>query len=312
MANASPVFIVGTPRGGTTLLSATLMRHSSFRIRDPDSPYALVESHVFRRPWELGQIQTACDHQTARFMFDNPQLVEQLRQRIGPIITRRRHLLGHWDCYQTFVQRLNRARLVGWRMMGYHQLVRLFFYFAQLARGSKRVLEKTPDHAFTLEEIWATFPRAKVVFVYRHPVDVYSSYRKYLLRYLKSLAKPYEWWGWTTVSPIVFARDYERRLIAGIKATKQHTDHLTMVRYEDLVSDPPATLRGLCQAIDEPFEPALLKADGQATNLVARKQIVTQTKSWSDYLREDEARAIENRLTWLMGHLSQKRYTDPG
>ena len=50
----------------------------------------------------------------------------------------------------------------------------------QKARGVNRILEKTPAAIYHLPEINATFPCAKKLFIHRHPIDVFTSYRRRL------------------------------------------------------------------------------------------------------------------------------------
>jgi hypothetical protein len=50
------------------------------------------------------------------------------------------------------------------------------------------------------------------------------------------------------------------------------------VRYEDLIGDPEATIRGICAFIDEPFEPGLLAHDQTA----AAKKGAALSESWQN------------------------------
>jgi hypothetical protein len=43
-------------------------------------------------------------------------------------------------------------------------------------RASQRVLEKTPRHVEHIDKLFHCFPKAQMLYIHRHPVDVYSSY----------------------------------------------------------------------------------------------------------------------------------------
>lgn len=75
---------------------------------------------------------------------------------------------------------INLPKKLLWRIALNDILIRMFFYYASQARGMKRTLEKAPANIYYLPEIKATFPRAKLLFIYRHPVDVFSSYKRRL------------------------------------------------------------------------------------------------------------------------------------
>ncbi len=75
------------------------------------------------------------------------------------------------------------------------------------------------------------------------------------------------------------------------------------LRYEDLVRDPEPTLRELCRAIGEPFDPAMLDTSGSARLVnavnepykakVSEKVDASRAEAWRKSFSEDELRLVE-------------------
>ena len=119
----------------------------------------------------------------------------------------------------------------------------LAFYGLYSAKQSKsRCGDKTPGYSTSMRDIEGVLPEARFVHIIRDGRDVALSV---MSRGLKE----------RTIEEL--AQRWKRR----IKRTrKQGTTvaHYTEVRYEDLITDTEATLRGLCEFLDLPFDPAML------------------------------------------------------
>ena len=111
------------------------------------------------------------------------------------------------------------------------------------ARGKSRWGDKTPVYGQFVTELRSVLPEAHVVHIVRDGRDVAVSLR--------------ETWFAPGEDAAALARHWAdqirttRRLAAG-------TGHYTEVRFEDLLSDPPAVLRRICAAIDLDYDPAML------------------------------------------------------
>lgn len=144
-----PVFIVGMPRSGTSLLSAVLNSHSKLAI----SP----ETHYFTRCWN-GSLRNFED---ARKMVDclfrqpgvgDMRLSEQERTDI-------------------------RARVVGCREPSHREIFEALFEVYLARQGKHYWGEKTPDHWRHVLTIREVFPDAAFVSIVRDPRDVSLSLR---------------------------------------------------------------------------------------------------------------------------------------
>jgi hypothetical protein len=88
-------------------------------------------------------------------------------------------------------------------------------------------------------------------------------------------------------------------------------DRLTIVRYDLLTSDPETVVRSLCSFIGEPFLDEMLTFSdrlGDRFALHSADEIVVRTKDWHDFVSEEIAQTVEERLTEPMRALGFKRY----
>jgi hypothetical protein len=111
-----------------------------------------------------------------------------------------------------------------------------------LAWGKRRWSDKSPGQrpAASL----ALFPRAQLVHIVRDPRDTVAS----------SVETP-----WTPGSPRQVARAWRRFTVEAVRTgLEAGPRQYLLVRYEDLVREPEAMLRRVCQFLGEEFEPVML------------------------------------------------------
>jgi hypothetical protein len=112
--------------------------------------------------------------------------------------------------------------------------------------------DKTPAYLFQVERLRACFPDARFVAMVRDPRDVYLS------------IAPRNWVGKTTWQ----VGQYLRRCDALIEGFEKQDSRFTVVRYEDLVTRPEGTVRGVCRALGLDFEPSMLSFHEDAVHNV--------------------------------------------
>lgn len=260
-----PVFVVGIPRSGTTVLRNTLEQHPRFRPREPGS----VETKIFQKPALLDGILKGDGNHLLAFLLGDRQRAAEL------------------------VRTVQTARDEG---AGLADEQRLFFHFAALARGVERMIEKTPAHLSYWNQILSAFPDARIVATYRHPLDVYSSVRKKLVKAQKRGALN-EGHRWLQQSPASFARRYQEQVDALSELRTSHPDAACLVSYERLTRTPRELLAEICAFLDEPFEEVLMfdaveddrRRDGSPK---PQRRIGTNPKRWDSYLDPAEAAEV--------------------
>ncbi len=121
------------------------------------------------------------------------------------------------------------------------------------ARGRRRWAEKTPLNVRHIPWILARFPEARFIHVVRDGRDVVCSMREH----------PDRRWvdgQWVKVHRPLSVAQYAERWVADTQAGAAHRGdpRYLEVRYEDLVQDPAAVIRGLLMDLGEDFDAAIL------------------------------------------------------
>jgi hypothetical protein len=275
-----PVFIVGAPRSGTTLLYRTLLKHPSFKLRK----LCLEETKIFLKP-DIAQISSHKPAPLFNYMLNDKNAYQDFLASIK--------LEKKWQLalYKSGLYHFLSDKPVFWRFSLNKRVIRKYFYYARQARGGKRIVEKTPRHLLEYNRILHSFPNAKIIVTLRHPVDVFSSYIRRKKRDPGS--------DWLNITLSEFIKRYREMSVNAIELSE--SDEAICVKYEKFVRNPENEFKQICMHLDEPFIPELLSegekslADYKADPFLA-KPITQKTKNWSDFLNIDQVIAIENSL----------------
>ncbi len=146
-------------------------------------------------------------------------------------------------------------------------------------QGKPRWAEKTPNNILFIDTLFAWFPAAQFIHMIRDPRDAYCSARERAAK-PKAKDKKLRWANWT---PGRTAAEWCRRINSGL-AWRERPERYQEVRYEELVSQPEATLRPLFAFLDEPWAASVLE-----NNLIFR----TSVGRWRSELTAAEVAEIE-------------------
>ena len=289
-----PVFIVGEARSGTSILYRTLQKHPSFlgreiQLGETDICVHLRRTFLFREGHPPPLV---------RFMLDDRDAYEAFLRSIRPI----RALSALLAPVNVFVKD---PPMWWWRANLHHLVVRRYFEHAKVARGCRRLVEKTPTNAANLPRLAAAFPDARFLYIHRHPVDVYSSYRR------RAAADPDASWA-AGLTPTAFCERYETSLDHVRRWRREHRN-LALVRYEAFTTDPAGTFAQICAFLDEPFEADAVEEPNPEHGRwrgdpYLWDRIAVVTKDWRDHLTAAEARSIQDRLADVMDELAYEPY----
>ena len=178
-----------------------------------------------------------------------------------------------------------------------------YFYYATVARNGQRILEKTPYHYKFVSEILFSFGAARIFFISRHPVDVYSSFKK-RSRIDKS---------WKDIPISAFCNQYQACYQSILWHLKRRPNNIISLKYENLVQSPEVTFRKVCSFMNEDFEKNCLFGDnsieGPEWDPHVHKDIIKKTKSWRDFITSEEAEEIEISVADIMSTFQYESYT---
>ena len=313
MKNECPVFIVGAGRSGTSILYRILQKHSSFKPEKctSESGVQLTETSIFRNSFKVYDDRSR--KIALNYFLSNETYYVQYLESTKWIRRYQCVFIGKRYFYK-LSRKIKPLSFFLWRISLNHYVAQVFFYYAKQARGMKRILEKTPSHILYLKEIKATFPRSKLLFIHRHPIDVYSSHKKRLKKDSVERGVNKKGPSWLKISPREFSNKYAMYISLALKEYGRNSHGFMPLRYDELVSNPQIFLHRICEFLDEPYEEKCIPEsknendEGKSyTHLYSG--IEKKTKNWRDFISEVDARCIEDRLDKVMRELGYPRYT---
>ena len=272
-----PLFIVGMGRSGTKLLTSLLNNHSQIGI--------ISETNFIPRFIErFGKSPDFSDEATLRAVYD---------------------ALSKTGLYQTNEQRHNRvlsyAELSGHlrevessgEVIAWHHLIKYVFKFYLQTPAGAVWGDKSPGYTPHVELLKNLFPSARFIHIVRDPRDVSLSVRNAWGRSVLRSAQ-----GWNKVMHKI-----ER---TGVRSNPDYLE----IFYEQLVENPEAVLRKVCDFLGVPFTDDLLSLDRSPENLGATKgQTSIVAGNQSKYLTE--LSAYEIRRISELAYPSLKAYGYP-
>ncbi len=283
-----PFFIVGNSRSGTTMMLRIMNNHPLV--------HGINEPHFYGTYWAPADDGKPLDRRAAM------ELLTKLltRQRDGFFA---QAVPGKYDG--------EAARILSGLPAGPDRKDAYAAFMAyETKRNGKRIpCEKTPQNVFYMAEIMRHFPGAKIIVMYRDPRAVLlSQKRKWMRKDLGMSGMPDKEVRRLRMNyhPYTIARLWN----SSFDAAKRHkgAPGVVEVRFEDLTSEPEATVRGLCLALNIPFEPAMLEVphagSSSAMDDPSRKGIRTDRgESWKKGLEEAEVAICQQTCGSRMAQL---------
>ena len=213
-------FVVGCARSGTTLLRAMLDSHPALAI-PPESYFVATFARRRHRFGPGGG-------------FDREAFVEALCSD--------RWFRG-WGVDDALV----RTAIARERPMDAAHAIRVVYGVYASSRGKPRYGDKTPTYVFSMRSIGSVLPESRFVHLIRDGRDVAGSLVSSGMRFAPTdIGRALLFW--------------ERRVVAGRRQGRKLGMHrYREVRYEDLIEDPEATLRGLSAFLELEYQPDMLR-----------------------------------------------------
>ena len=219
MSSDRPVFVVGCPRSGTTLLSLMIHAHPRLAM-PPESRFLLT---LWRRRAELADLSTRKKH-----------------RRLARNIARHRSRIVDLGLDQ---RATIKAIMAAPPTMG-SAFGTVFAEFARL-HGKARWGDKRPLYYQEVDVLLRLFPDAQIVHIVRDGRANVAS--------LKAMP----WWPYDSIGAM--AQWSHAEWCSRRNARRLPADTFHIVRYESLVAEPRRVLGRLCDFLEEDFHPAMLE-----------------------------------------------------
>ena len=265
-----PIFVIGTPRSGTTLTAKILGRHS--KIFMPGETHFFED--VYSRRKELGE-------------HFGTNTSEKILERLSTIYGRSNEPADQKRVSHLFSDHENVASLVAsWKT--YKDVITSFMELQMRHEGKSRWGNQVPRDIFNYKDILEFFPDVKIIVCVRDVRDFLLSYKnKWKITSpdnVESLRKLYH--------PVVTSLLWKSsmRLIPVLKK-RVNPDNLLILYYEELASRPEITVKKICWFIDEDFEPGMLNVDNpNSSHKVMQNGIfATSVNRWKEELPPEDA-----------------------
>ena len=234
----APIFIVGTPRSGTTLTGRILGRHPEIFIAG--------EMHFFEdiyaRRQQLGHpsdpaaMQRILERLTTLYGRYNAQADQE---RIDKLLADR-----------MIVEQLTEAN------QSYEAFLSRFMQLQTYQAEKKRWGNHVPKEVFHIKDILSFYPQAKFIFCVRDIRDFLVSYQNRWRVANTGDSGRYKRLYHPIVTSLLWKGTVKQIALAQGIIPKGNT--LT-IQYESLVGDPLATVKEICRFIDEDFDEDLLQ-----------------------------------------------------
>lgn len=272
-ASQGPFFIVGNSRSGTTVMLRIMNNHSLV--------HGINEPHFYGTYWAPADDGKPLGRNDAMVL-------------LAKLLTRQRD--GFFAKMEPGKFDAEAARILAQMPAGADRkdVFAAFMAHETQLSGKRIACEKTPQNIFYIAEIMRHFPGAKIIVMHRDPRAVLlSQKRKWMRKDLGMAAMPEKEVRRLRMNyhPYTISRLWNSSFDAAMRC--KGMPGVAEVRFEDLTSDPEATVRGLCLALGIPFEPAMLEVphagSSSAMDDHSRKGIRTDRgESWKKGLEDTE------------------------
>ena len=233
------IFIVGSPRSGTTLLQSLLAAHPQIA--------SFPESHFFESLAPVNPLIKSLGMGFASGQRSNKRFKHFLS------IIEREKMEEYLPSFPLFMSQYAYA------------FVRVLDELTE-EQGKSLWIEKTPGHLRQIELIEKLVKEAKFIHIVRNGADSVAS--------LYQVSQKHSQWGGAKNIDECISRWKE-----DVEITQNYLpkENHKLVRYEELVANTQEAIADVCTFLNVPFEPVMLQEYGNAAQKVVRKDEVWKT-----------------------------------
>jgi hypothetical protein len=289
-----PIFVVGTPRSGTTLTARILGNHPAIFM--PGETHFMED--IFARRRQLGDPADRIAHE---------RVVERLRTLYGRFYERRdQHRIEALFARSEFVEALDSAH-------SYRDLLDTFMRWQMTVEGRRRWGNQVPRDLFELDRLFEFYPDARVVACIRDPRDFLLSYRD---RWKIDVPAEHEERLRKLYHPVLTSILWRTSMAALDAALKRYDSSILVSRYSKLVTEPERQVKAICAFVGEEFFPAMLDVGSYASSAGTeeRKIFASSVGRWRNHLPPSDAAVAQRVCSRYMpkfGYLTEPVRANP-
>jgi len=273
----SPIFVVGTPRSGTTLTAMIIGRHSEIFM--PGETHFFDD--IFSQRNVLGDPS-------------NPIALEKIISKLSTLYIRYNEPDDQERVERILFNNQNSIEAFKKSCKSYQDILS-FFMKAQLEEiGKSRWGNNAPRDIFNIQDIVSFYPDAKIIICIRDIRDFLASYRNRWevvpdehAERVKQIYHP--------ILTSILWKSSVRTLPSIRKIVPKH--NLLLMKYEDLVTSPEESVKRLCSFLGERFEQQMLNinSNNSSFNNTQNGIFSSSVNRWPDSLSAEE-QAIAQRI----------------
>lgn len=252
-----PIFVLGFPRTGTTLLQDLLALSPECRelrfweLLCPAPVHADPDTDQSRRRLSARAVVAA-----AYFVAPEQRVIHQLGVDTPEEC---------WLLFQNRFSALNNDLASGFTGFGewlltqelrpaYEDYRRQLQVLLHQRKGPGRLVLKCPEHLWFLDPLLQVFPDARIVWTHRDPVDSVASYCSLSSLQIRNM--------WGVVDARRVGENISHRFAQGVERAMAARDRhpgarFVDVRFDELAADPRAVFERVREAVEIPASPAL-------------------------------------------------------
>lgn len=267
IVDQSPIFIVGTPRSGTTLMGKILDRHPDISVAG--------ETHFF-----IEVMPGGFKHGSHVSIDDIYSAAAKIYKNLG--VHRFYRSQRRIEASFSVDDLIDLAQELG---SDYRGLYQAFASLVSVTLGGKRLVDDTPRHIFNIDTIIQMFPDAKFVGMLRDPRAFLASYKnlwkitgKQEERRIRSLYHP--------LLSSVYWRSANSILFKYAASNK----NLHIVRYKNLVTNPEREVQGVVRFLGQEYDGTMLEVENSNSSFGEERTgiFTTSLTKWREELEPHE------------------------
>jgi hypothetical protein len=268
------IFIVGSSRSGTTMMSRVLGNHSAI--------FAFAETHFFERLYLSKELEERLSDEKSLEL-----LAKLLSTQSAPFYKR-----VHLDDFKP------RAReILNGLESSFYRPIFLFKYFLieETLKNNKKIpCDQTPRNIFYVSDLLKYLPEAKIINLVRDPRDVVLSQKN---RWKRSRlgGKGIPWWeglrSWCNYHPVIICKIWNASVSESARYAQ--SERFFSLKFEDLLSNPEKNIKNICDFLNIDYDPIMLDipqvgSSNETDSSVSRGMASHRIGRWKKELSKSE------------------------